>query len=88
MKVSPFGGSITGLFLQPGANNLQYAVYTTPLPFSAPNWYPQTVKPGYRASFDLELDYHFTNCVDQIALDCILIATAMHILQQINPIPP
>lgn len=66
---STFGGSITGLFLQPNANNLQYAVYTTPLPLPAPNWYAQTVKPAYRASFDLELDYHFANGTDQIALD-------------------
>ena len=69
MQTSTFGGSITGLLLQPNANNLQYAVYTTPLPLPAPNWYAQIVKPSYRASFDLELDYHFANGTDQIALD-------------------
>lgn len=69
IKTSSLGGSITGLFLQPSANNLQYAVYTTPLPLSAPNWYPKAVKPTYRPSFDLELDYHFSNHADQIALD-------------------
>jgi hypothetical protein len=43
MPTSTFGGSITGLLLQPNANNLQYAVYTTPLPVQAPNWYEQSV---------------------------------------------
>ena len=69
MKAPFVGGGITGLLLQPSANNLQYAVYTTPLPLPAPNWYPKTVNPEYRASFDLELNYHFADRVDQIALD-------------------
>jgi hypothetical protein len=69
MPTSTITGSITGLFLQPSVNNLQYAVYTTPLPLPAPNWYAQTIKPEYSASFDLELDYHFANGTDYIALD-------------------
>ncbi|WP_367605721.1 Lpg1974 family pore-forming outer membrane protein [Legionella sp. W05-934-2] len=64
-----FGVSIGGLYIQPGANNLEYAVYTTPLPFPAPNWYQKSVKPDYTAAFTLGLEYNLASKVDQYKLD-------------------
>lgn len=64
-----FGVSIAGLYIQPSANNLEYAVYTTPLPFPAPNWYQQSVKPDYTAAFTLGLEYNLASQVDQFKLD-------------------
>lgn len=63
------GGSIGALYIQPSANNLDYAVYTTPLPFPAPNWYQQSVKPDYNAAFTLGLEYNLASKVDQMKLD-------------------
>lgn len=68
-QIPGFGGSITGLYLQPNANNLNYAVYTVPLPLPAPNWYQQSVKPSYDAAFALGMHYNFLGKTDQVALD-------------------
>lgn len=64
-----FGASITGLYLQPNANNLDYAVYTVPLPLPAPNWYQQSVKPDYAGAFALGLQYNFADLTNQMKLD-------------------
>lgn len=66
---SNFSLSITGLYLQPNANNLQYAVFTTPLPAPSPNWYQKSVNPDYDGSFDLGLQYDIAGGPNQIALD-------------------
>lgn len=63
------GASITGLYLQPNANNLEYAVYTVPLPLPAPNWYQQLVKPDYAGAFALGLHYNFADLTHQMKLD-------------------
>lgn len=63
------GASITGLYLQPNANNLEYAVYTTPLPTPAPNWYQKSVKPDYAGAFALGLQYNFADVTNQVQLD-------------------
>lgn len=68
-KASDFTVSMTGLYLQPSASNLGYAVYTTPLPAPAPNWYQQTVKPNYTDSFDLGLQYALADKSNQVDLD-------------------
>ncbi|WP_133130015.1 Lpg1974 family pore-forming outer membrane protein [Legionella yabuuchiae] len=63
------GGSIGGLYIQPSANNLEYAVYTIPLPLPAPNWYQQSVKPDYAPGFTLGVHYNFESKQDQVKLD-------------------
>ena len=66
---SSWGASFTALYLQPGANNLTYAVHTKPLPVPAPNWYQDTVKPNHHFAFDLGLHYQFADQVDEIKAD-------------------
>jgi len=61
--------SLTGLYLEPSASNLGYAVYTTPLPLPAPNWEQKIVNPHYTGAFDLGLQYNFMNGYDQIKFD-------------------
>ena len=63
------GASITGLYLQPNANNLDYAVYTVPLPLPAPNWYQELVKPDYAGAFALGLQYNFADLSNQMKFD-------------------
>lgn len=62
-------GSITGLYLQPNANNLEYAVYTVPLPLPAPNWYPKLVNPDYDGAFAVGLHYNLADKTDQMNID-------------------
>lgn len=68
-QASNFSVSITGLYLEPNASNLGYAVYTTPLPAPAPNWYQKTVNPDYTGAFDLGLQYDLADKANQIDLD-------------------
>lgn len=64
-----FALNITGLYLQPSASNLEYAVYTTPLPLPAPNWEQESVSPGYSGAFDLGLQYNLMNGTENVKLD-------------------
>lgn len=66
---SGFALSITGLYLQPSASNLQYAIYTTPLPLPSPNWYQQTIAPNYSGAFDLGLQYNLMNGKENVKFD-------------------
>lgn len=66
---SAFGISLTGLYLQPTASNLDYAVYTEPLPTTTPNWTQHLIKPGYKGAFDLGLQYLFGGMKNQVSLD-------------------
>ncbi len=61
--------NITGLYLKPSANNLEYAVHTTPLPLPAPNWQQKIVNPSYSAAFDLGLQYNLINGRENVKLD-------------------
>ena len=70
-----FALSITGLYLQPSASNLGYAVYTTPLPLPAPNWQQKTVNPGYSGAFDLGLQYNLANGKENVKLDWLHFAS-------------
>ena len=66
---SGFGIALTGLYLQPGASNLDYAVNTHPAPpASAPTWEQELVDPKYKGAFDLNLNYVMQDQVDQILL--------------------
>lgn len=71
-----FGGSIAGLYLQPNANNLTYAIYTTPLPLPAPNWYQQTINPDYAGAFALGLHYNFADLANKVKLDWLHLNTS------------
>ena len=64
-----FGFSLTGLYLQPDASNLEYAVYTQPVPVSTPNWEQKNISTGYHPAFDLGLEYTLATGVDQVKLD-------------------
>lgn len=70
-----FAATITGLYLQPSATNLEYEVNTTPLPAPAPNWYPQSVNPGYSGAFALGLQYTLADATDQLNLDWLHLDT-------------
>jgi hypothetical protein len=64
-----FTASLTALYLQPSASNLEYAVYTTQLPLPAPNWEQRIVNPHYTPAFDLGLQYNFPSGRDQVKFD-------------------
>jgi hypothetical protein len=64
-----FSFSIAGLYLQPNASNLGYAIHTTPLPLPAPNWEQKFVSPSYSAAFDLGLQYNLLNGIDYAKLN-------------------
>lgn len=64
-----FALSITGLYLQPSASNLGYAVFTTPLPLPAPNWQQKIVNPSYSGAFDLGLQYNLINGKENVKLN-------------------
>ncbi|MDF1796922.1 MAG: Lpg1974 family pore-forming outer membrane protein [Coxiellaceae bacterium] len=69
-KVAPgFGVSAGWLYLEAGASNLEYAVYTTPLPAPSPSWQQKFVYPSYTSAFTLGLQYTFADSADQIKLD-------------------
>ena len=70
-----FGFSYTAMVLQPGANNLQYAIYTQPLPITAPHWVQQSVEPDYQYAFDAGLQYTFDTRMDQVKLDWLHLRT-------------
>ncbi len=70
-----FSVSITGLYLEPSASNLGYAVFTNPLPLPAPNWKQRIVNPGYSASFDLGLQYNFINGSENAKFDWLHFAS-------------
>jgi hypothetical protein len=75
-KTDPgYGMSITGYYLMPGANNLEYAVYTQPLPVTVPSWKGESVKPGFHPAFDLATQYTFKGGVDQLKFDWFDIRT-------------
>lgn len=61
--------SLTGLYLRPSASNLDYAVFTNPLPLAAPNWQQRVVDPGFSAAFDLGLQYNLANDRENLKLD-------------------
>lgn len=64
-----FALSITGLYLEPSASNLEYAIFTTPLPLPAPNWQQKVVNPAYSAAFDLGLQYNLINGRENVKFD-------------------
>ncbi len=66
-----FGITFTALYLQPSASggNLNYAVYTSPLPVVSPSWQQQSLKPNYQPTFDLGLQYTLADGVDQLLAD-------------------
>ena len=47
----------SGLFLQPGAGNLEYGTLISPLPITSPNWSNQSLKPGFSPTFGVGLRY-------------------------------
>jgi hypothetical protein len=63
-----FAVSLTGLYLQPTASNLEYAVETEPLPPPAPSWKQESVQTTYSPAFDAGLQYTLGNRVDQFNL--------------------
>lgn len=69
VQKSGYAISITGLYLQPNASNLLYAIHTTPLPLQAPNWEQKVVDPSYSGAFDLGLQYNFCNNVENVQFD-------------------
>ena len=71
-----FSINLTGLYLQPNADNLIYAIYTHPLPVPAPNWSQVTLKPGYAPSFDLGLQYNFADLMNSANLDWLHVNTS------------
>jgi len=73
---SGFGISLTGLYLQPNASNLEYAVYTSPLPGPAPTWKTINLDPSYQPGFDIGLQYTFSTRADQIKLDWLHLYTS------------
>lgn len=64
-----FAVNITGLYLEPGASNLGYAVFTNPLPLPAPNWQQRIVNPSYSGAFDLGLQYNLINGNENVKFD-------------------
>lgn len=68
--------NLTGFYLQPGANNLVYAVHTEPLPAPTPDWAQRSVDPDYHPTFDIGLQYTFADSVDQINLDWLYLNTS------------
>ncbi|MBV9575588.1 MAG: hypothetical protein JO149_03090 [Gammaproteobacteria bacterium] len=60
---------LTGLYLEPSASNLVYAIFTTPLPLPAPNWQQKVVNPKYSPAFDLGLRYNLINGKDNVKFD-------------------
>jgi len=73
---SMYGISVTGLMLAPGASNLDYAVYTEPLPLTTPNWSQRLVKPNYAPAFAVGLQYIFPSHIDEIKLDWTYLKTS------------
>ncbi len=71
-----FSVSITGLYLEPNASNLNYAVYTTPLPAPSPNWQQENVNPEFSPAFDLGVQYTLADTVDQLSLDWLYVSTS------------
>lgn len=67
--------SLTGYYLQPNANNLQYAVYTHPLPITRPNWSQIMLTPQYSPGFDLGLHYPVGEPVNRVNLDWFYLST-------------
>ena len=57
----PFSINIAGVYLQPSANNMTYAVYTTPLPLTTPNWEQLTIKPDHSTGLAIGLHYAFSD---------------------------
>jgi len=71
-----FSVSVTGLALQPSASNLDYAVYTHPLPITTPNWTQLVIKPGYTPAVDIGLQYNFADAATQVNLDWLYLSTS------------
>jgi hypothetical protein len=69
LQASRFSISLTGLYLEPSASNLTYAIYTTPLPLPAPNWQQKIVNPAYSGAFDLGMQYTFIGDKDKLKLN-------------------
>lgn len=67
---------LTGLYLQPNADNLNYATFTTPLPLPAPNWSQVVLKPSYKAAFDLSIQYNFLDPMNNANLDWLHLNTS------------
>lgn len=74
-NTSRWSMSLTGLYLQPNASNLDYAVFTKPLPLTTPNWSQITLKPDYHPAFDLGLEYHFADAVNKLNVDWFYLST-------------
>ncbi len=59
------------LYLEASASNLDYAVYTTPLPLPAPNWQQKFVYPPFKSGVTLGASYTFDDQVNQLKIDWI-----------------
>ena len=70
-----FAISLTGLYLNPTASNMTYAVHTEPLPAPAPSWTQQSVKPSFSPAFNLGLQYIFDDQVNSVSLDWLYLTT-------------
>lgn len=57
------------LYLQPGADNLGWAVITTYLPLASPTWNVQTIKPHFIPGFTLGTNYVFANSGNDLQLN-------------------
>ena len=66
VKSSAYTFSLTGMYLQPYASNLKYAVYSKPTPGNIKNG---SVDPGYTFAYDLGLQYNFADKLDAISLN-------------------
>tara|TARA_R110000868_G_scaffold291175_4_gene551567 strand:+ start:1177 stop:2217 length:1041 start_codon:yes stop_codon:yes gene_type:complete len=71
----PFSINIAGVYLQPSANNMTYAVYTTPLPLTTPNWEQLTIKPDHSTGLAIGLHYAFSD-KNTINIDWMTISTS------------
>ena len=71
-----YGISVAGLFLMPGAGNLQYATYTEPLPAPVPTWKSKIVDPNFSPGFELGFLYTLASKKDQIKVDWLYLNTS------------
>lgn len=71
-----FGLNLQALYLQPDANNLNYAVYTQPLPAPAPHWKQKNINPDYHFGFNLGAIYTFAGGHNQVQLNWMHLHTS------------
>ncbi len=68
-EMSPgFEFDVTGLWLRPVSNDLEYAVHTFPFPFPTPNWHVKSINPSYHFAYGLGMGYVFCHSGNDIQL--------------------